>query len=231
MKFANSNALRIEASPQAKGTCPSCGAELIARCGTKKVWHWAHKGRRHCDPWWESETEWHRQWKNHFPLEWQEVPARDANGELHVADIKTEHNLVIEFQHSAIKPEEVIKRSEFYQNIIWIIDGTRRPTDIDQHKRMLTETYPQRFDGVDIYSVHFKSTRLLADWGSIGRIVGFDFGGDTICLLTAAQDMTRYLFDFPKSEFIRLINGNLALPKVQFGPPVATSYRIRRRFR
>jgi competence protein CoiA len=231
MKFATFENVRISATPGDTGYCPSCGGLLIAKCGTKTIWHWAHRGKRHCDTWWEPETDWHRNWKNHFPLEWQEVSARDESGELHVADIKTSYDLVVEFQHSAIKLEEVIKRTEFYQNIIWIVDGTRRPTDLDQYKKMLTDAYPKRFDGVDIYSVHFKSTRLLADWGSIGRIVGFDFGGDSIFLLTAAQNDTRYLFDLPKIEFIRLINSNLALPKVQFGKPVATSYQRRRIFR
>ena len=54
---------------------------MLARCGTKKVWHWAHKGRRHCDHWWENETEWHRDWKNLFLSDWQDVPARDEAGE------------------------------------------------------------------------------------------------------------------------------------------------------
>jgi competence protein CoiA len=231
MKFAIFENDRIEATPRAIGFCSGCGGQLLAKCGTKTTWHWAHKGKRHCDTWWEPETEWHRQWKNHFPVEWQEVSARDASGERHIADIKTPYNLVVEFQHSAIKLEEVIKRTDFYQNVIWIVDGTRRHTDLDQYKKMLINVHPKRFDEVDIYSVHFKSIRLLAEWGSIGRIVGFDFGGDTIFLLTAEQKETKYLFNLPKSEFIRFINGNLALPKVQFGPPVATSYRRRRFFR
>ena len=66
MRFALQDDNRIEAMPKANGCCPSCGAELVAKCGTKKIWHWAHKGRRHCDHWWENETHWHRDWKNCF---------------------------------------------------------------------------------------------------------------------------------------------------------------------
>ena len=33
MKFALANDERIEASKGAKGVCPSCGSELIAKCG------------------------------------------------------------------------------------------------------------------------------------------------------------------------------------------------------
>lgn len=89
MRFALLNGQRVEATPGALGNCPGCNAAMLARCGTKKAWHWAHKGRRHCDHWWENETEWHRDWKNRFLTDWQEVLARDETGELHIADIKT----------------------------------------------------------------------------------------------------------------------------------------------
>lgn len=117
---------------------------MLTRCGTKNIWHWAHKGRLHCDPWWENETEWHRSWKSRFPRDWQEVPARDDTGELHIADVKTPYGLVVEFQHSAIKAEEVLKRTAFYGQVIWIVDGRRRPTDWIQYERMLSENRPQR---------------------------------------------------------------------------------------
>lgn len=229
MRFALSNDQRIEATPGAMGICPGCSAEMLARCGTKKVWHWAHKGRRHCDHWWENETQWHRDWKNRFLTNWQEVPARDDSGELHIADIKTPYGLVIEFQHSAIKPDEVAKRTNFYGQVIWIIDGSRRPTDLIQYERMLSEHRAERFDGVDIYTVYCQETRLLKEWGSLGRIVGFDFGGDNLCLLTAAQGSSRYLFDLPKAEFAELIAEGKRLPMVKLGKPAPLSYRRRRR--
>lgn len=229
MRFALSKEKqRIEATPGALGVCPGCNAEMLARCGTKKVWHWAHKGQRHCDPWWENETEWHRGWKNRFPIDWQEVPARDETGELHIADIKTSYGLVIEFQHSAIQPREVAKRTSFYDQVIWIVDATRRATDLTQYERMLSEHHPERFDGVDIYTVYCEETRLLKDWGSLGRIIGFDFGGENLCLLTAYQGGNRYLFDFPKTEFARLVTEGRPLPVVQFGQPSRRGYKGRR---
>ncbi|MGH1356893.1 MAG: competence protein CoiA family protein [Thalassovita sp.] len=59
MRFANSNGHRIEASPGTRGTCPGCDSEMLSRCGTRRIWHWAHKIQRNCDAWWETETEWH----------------------------------------------------------------------------------------------------------------------------------------------------------------------------
>ena len=136
MKFALIDGIRREPTPGAKGECPGCGQEVLAKCGSSRLWHWAHKGRRSCDPWWESETDWHRAWKNLFPEDWQEFPHRAEDGELHIADIRTPDGLVLELQHSAIKPEERLAREQFYKNMLWIVDGTRLKYDrprIDQH--------------------------------------------------------------------------------------------------
>ena len=144
MKFALVDGGRREPEPGIVGTCPGCGEEVTPKCGTVRVWHWAHKVRM-CDPWWEPETEWHRTWKNMFPVSWQEAPMRAPNGELHIADLRTPSGLVIEFQHSAIKPPERAARETFYQNMLWIVDGTRLKRDlprIDQNLagwRRLTE--------------------------------------------------------------------------------------------
>jgi hypothetical protein len=29
---------------------------MTPKCGQLKVWHWAHRSTRSCDPWWENET-------------------------------------------------------------------------------------------------------------------------------------------------------------------------------
>ena len=107
MKFADVNGERREAQPGFQGTCPWCSQPMVAKCGEFNIWHWAHQGRRVCDPWWENETEWHRAWKGEFPVNWQEVIHQAENGEKHIADVKTDQGWVIEFQHSRIKPEEL----------------------------------------------------------------------------------------------------------------------------
>ena len=123
MKYALSNEGRIEATPKANGICQCCESDLIAKCGTQKIWHWAHKGKRNCDHWWENETQWHRDWKDYFPKEWQEVVHLSEDGEKHIADVKTPNGLVIEFQHSAISAEEKLSRETFYKNMIWVVMG------------------------------------------------------------------------------------------------------------
>lgn len=129
MKFAIIDDARREPAPGLTGSCPGCDQKVIAKCGEQRLWHWAHKGKRTCDPWWEPETEWHRAWKNLFPEEWQEVPMRAANGELHIADVRTPAGMVLEFQHSAITPDERRSREAFYDRMLWIVDGLRLKND------------------------------------------------------------------------------------------------------
>ena len=130
MKFANIDGIRCEATKSGqRGICPGCGASVVAKCGRVKVNHWAHLSGKDCDSWHEPETEWHRMWKNQFPVEWQEKDFIDEKtGDHHRADVHTPHGLTIEFQHSAIKPEECNSREKFYSSVggmIWVVDGTR----------------------------------------------------------------------------------------------------------
>ncbi|RWG23632.1 MAG: competence protein [Mesorhizobium sp.] len=134
MRFALVDNLRCEASPGLIGCCPGCSKPTIAKCGTQKVWHWAHRGKRNCDPWWEPETPWHRSWKDQFPSGWQEVIRRDEAGEKHIADVSTENGLVIEFQHSHLPSKERAAREAFHRNMVWVVDGTRLKRD---HPRFL----------------------------------------------------------------------------------------------
>lgn len=124
MEIALVDGVRSRPAPGLKGSCPRCGQSTIAKCGSQLTWHWSHKGRRHCDPWWENETEWHRAWKAYFPDHMHEVVHFDEmTGEKHIADLKTDRGLVIEIQHSAMPVEELEAREAFYKNMIWIVDG------------------------------------------------------------------------------------------------------------
>jgi hypothetical protein len=104
-----------------RGICPFCEAELIGKCGDIYVKHWQHKSDRICDPWQESETEWHRKWKALFPPEWQEVTIINQI-EKHRADIQTSSGLVIEFQNSSISKQTIREREIFYRSMIWVIN-------------------------------------------------------------------------------------------------------------
>lgn len=138
MRFAYVDSVKREAEPKLQGVCPVCGEVVIAKCGKVKVNHWAHRAKTECDRWWETETAWHRMWKDYFPKEWQEVVMRDEEtGEKHIADVHTEHGITIEFQHSFIKDEERGSREKFYKNLLWIVDGTRLIRDGERFKNAL----------------------------------------------------------------------------------------------
>lgn len=116
---------RIEAKRGQLATCPCCEIDLIPKCGEFKVHHWAHKKGHNCDPWWEPETEWHRDWKNKFPPDWQETVKFDlVSNEKHIADIYIPTNdLTIEFQNSPITKEELESRERFYKKMIWVVNA------------------------------------------------------------------------------------------------------------
>lgn len=123
MQYALVDGERKEAIAGVAGECPTCGAAMVAKCGTRVVHHWAHRGRRNCDPWWENETEWHRAWKNRFPEACREISHIAPDGEIHRADIRTPTGIYIEVQHSSMTDAERKSREAFYQNLVWVIDG------------------------------------------------------------------------------------------------------------
>ena len=118
MKYALVTGQRVEAYAGGRGTCRVCNGEVIAKCGTHRVFHWAHLAISDCDSWAKEETEWHRAWKDKFPADYQEFFQHDGeSGGRHIADVRTPHGLVIEFQHSHLKPLERADASAFTE--IW----------------------------------------------------------------------------------------------------------------
>lgn len=179
MKFALVDGIKIEASQGAKGFCQSCGAEMIAKCGELKINHWAHKKIRQCDTWWETETEWHRGWKGNFPIEWQEIIQFDSlTNEKHIADVRTDKGLVVEFQHSHIDPIERRKREHFYKNMIWIVDGTRLQRDIPRFLKAQKNFV--RMDNPKIFGIEFADECFPKNWLGSSVPVIFDFKGTAI---------------------------------------------------
>jgi competence protein CoiA len=182
MQFALIDNNRIKAEPQLQGLCCCCSQPVIAKCGTQKIWHWAHKSKTNCDNWWEPETEWHRIWKNNYQSDWQEMSLLDERtGEKHIADIRTINNLVIEFQHSHIDTQERTSREKFYKNMVWVVDGTRLKRD---YPRFLKEwkrdgiSEVRQTDNVGIFEIWFPEFCFPENWLKSSVPVVFDFRGD-----------------------------------------------------
>lgn len=179
MKYAIRDGIKVEASKGAIGFCQNCGAEMIAKCGEFKIDHWAHKKIRQCDSWWESETEWHREWKGNFPIEWQEIIQYDTStNEKHIADVLTDKGLVIEFQHSHINPIERRAREKFYKNMIWIVDGTRLERNIPRFVKAQKDLV--QMDLPKIYGIEFADDCFPKNWLGSSVPVIFDFKGRAV---------------------------------------------------
>ncbi|WP_281408859.1 MULTISPECIES: competence protein CoiA family protein [unclassified Mesorhizobium] len=175
MRFALVNDVKSETLPGLIGRCPGCEQPMIAKCGTQRVWHWAHRGDRNCDPWWEPETTWHRGWKDQFPVGWQEIVQRDDSGEKHIADVKTEYGLVIEFQHSHLPAQEMAAREAFHRNMVWIVDGARLKRDRSRflQGRRLFKPIPR----TGIFITPSPEASFPVAWVNCTAPVFFDFEG------------------------------------------------------
>ena len=197
---------RTEALPRLNGVCQCCGGQTIAKCGQHVVWHWAHKRREDCDPWWESETEWHRSWKDRFPLDWQEVVHCDhATGEKHIADVKTPHRLVVEIQNSPIHPEEMRSRENFYSKLVWIVNGNRR--GVDGRSQTLDRSYfnmgrssdPICHDPLAFPVEWLGKSKLVHNWSKSSAVVYFDFGDGILWRLDSFEPDKTIFFEDPIS--------------------------------
>lgn len=176
MKYALVNALRQEAQPRLLGACPACGSPMVAKCGEERIWHWAHKGCDQCDPWWENEGPWHREWKGRFPEAWQEVVRRGADAERHIADVQTDRGWVLEFQHSYLDPKERRSRDAFYRpKLIWVVDALRRDSDFSQFDKMMKGASCLGATG-SFWAAHPDSCRLVKEWSGSDAQILFDFG-------------------------------------------------------
>jgi hypothetical protein len=207
MKFALVNGLRHEAAPKLVGQCIGCENPVLAKCGERRINHWAHKARIQCDPWWETETEWHRAWKDQFPSGWQEVIHIASDGQKHVADIKTPDDWVIEFQHSYINPKERRSREDFYKKLIWVVDGSRRSRDKTRFFKVLSSAGPNNL-WPDL-RVTFAEGVIFNDWIASYVHVIYDFGDEDLwCLFPQSNELWAYLLPISRFEFIKMVSGS-----------------------
>lgn len=206
MKFALVDGARRVPEPGLSGKCPIFGHPMVAKCGLIRVHHWAHQGSPSCDPWWENETEWHRAWKGHFPEEWQEVIHAAEHGEKHIADVKTDHGWVLEFQHSPIKPEERHSREVFYKQLIWVVDGLRRKRDVPQFNSALEAGKPV---GPLVRLTFADECALLREWSGSTSLVFIDFGENSRVwwLMNKGVGKPAYVMPFPRAQFIESHRG------------------------
>lgn len=226
MRFATVNGEKREAEKELVGACIGCERPMIPVCGVKNVKHWRHKVDCECDHWWENETEWHRLWKNSFPVECQEIRHKADDGEWHIADVKTKQGHVIEFQHSFLKSEERNARNRFYgTNLVWVVDGQARKNDLSKFNLVL-QNAKVIAPGLNLARVPLSpgSCPLLEDWSECLGPVFFDFGVQfpLWCLLPKSSKGAHYIGPFSRENFIELHNGKLTQNGLTFSELMGT---------
>lgn len=216
MRFAIANNNRVEANPGLKAFCPGCSQPVVAKCGNKRIHHWAHYSQKICDHWWEPETEWHRKWKDNFPIEWQEIFLADEQlGKKHIADVQTPEGLVIEFQHSNIIHQERTMRENFYKQMIWVVDGTRLKKDFPRFVR--AKNHLRKGYKPNIFHVECPEKCFPSAWTQSPVPIIFDFFDSTSSpeeyairqplyyLLPIQIGSCKIIAEIPRKEFIETI--------------------------
>lgn len=220
MKFAMVNGERQEPQKGTAGECVGCSHPMTAKCGEKRVHHWAHKTGKPCDHWWEPETVWHRDWKNKFPSGWLEKRHLFDNDEIHIADVKTEKDWVLEFQYSAISSDERSSRNAFYGKLVWVVNGLRLKRDPVQFFNSLkvAGTLENHFIR-RVCDVVSEKTALIRDWSHASVPVFFDFSEREFlwCLLPQQTDGRKVVVEFSRQAFIGLHAPSSDLLKDDFG--------------
>lgn len=217
MMFAETaDGKRIEATKGAVGRCPFCNELLIAKCGNININHWAHQRSSGCDAWSEKERPWHLKWKSQFRKEWQEkIFIDETSNEKHIADVCTNHNYVIEFQHSSISEEEKLSREIFFKNMCWVADvsGLRNRQRLS---RALTTQY--NLGVFSVFVIHNPQQSLPLNWIKRRVFVFLDYKGEIdtpeynyllgiVPIRFDVSDMV--VFKIMRHDFVELINNKL----------------------
>lgn len=106
----------------AHGVCPDCHGKVVAHVGTDTS-YFSHLPRFPWDKWWEPETRWHIEWKEHFSIGQRENSILKSSKE-HIADVQTLQPIVIEFQHSRLSGDNIKERENFYGDMVWVVDAS-----------------------------------------------------------------------------------------------------------
>jgi competence CoiA-like predicted nuclease len=171
MRYALVNNNRVEANLNIKkAICPLCNSEVIPKCGNINIWHFAHKHNINCDDWFGNETRWHREWKNKFDKELQEVIIQKENNK-HIADIHFK-TMTIELQNSLISSNEILERESFYNNMLWIINGESFSNNFNLRKR-----------DKNYYTFRWKWSRKSWVNSTKLKLIDFDFNSDKIFVI------------------------------------------------
>lgn len=207
VKFAVLNGLRVAPEKGLIGAvCPICKQPVFARCGEIRLPHWAHKSVIDCDPWKESETQWHRDWKDLFGDMQEQV--HENGGVRHLADVKTPDGTIVEFRHSVINDEGKRTRAAFFgKQMLWVVDCVNRPNVLARFMDNKYTLLLEHISGYEVFSTEEPAKCLPRSWINCNRFVVFDFGEKEVwCLFPRKRDRDRAIFMcLKKNDFVAAV--------------------------
>lgn len=199
MRYGLINDEKIEATKTGqRAICPCCKTELLSRCGEFKVNHWAHVNLLECDSWQGSKTDWHIDWQDQFPKECQEVVYTDERtGEKHIADVSYK-DFIFEFQHSSIKFDEIIKRTNFYQKDICYTkkSETYSVYDLQLAKKVVwVFDFNDKEDNFNFYHWKLSNVSRIKEWKHKPKYISIMQDWDTLVLIDVGYELRLLLCD------------------------------------
>jgi competence protein CoiA len=215
---------KIQARPNTEGICPFCRGKVFSKCGQINIWHWAHSKDENCDTWYEPESEWHFNWKMSFGKENTEVKM-EKDGKMHIADILTNENVVIELQNSPILNPIIREREEFYgERMLWLINGEKFKKNLiikdsweDEDSRILKSLPrpPSRYIRLNPEvkkgenGEFYKWIYPRKSWKDSQRPLFIDFGENTLFWVHEGMGTTQIRGTYiSKEKFLKKYGGN-----------------------
>lgn len=213
MHFALLNGVRVEPEKGLDGAvCPICKQPVRARCGEVRVKHWAHKSVIGCDLWKESETTWHREWKNLFGDLQEQMHEKD--GTRHMADVKTQDGTIVEFRHGPIDLEGIRTREAFFgESMFWVVDcaaeqkKSRFCSNLDCAHKIDSASCEN-----EIWTIDDPGECLPRVWIECRRFVFFDFGESQMWCLFPRNEKFRWavFMGVSKDRFVAMVKEGYA---------------------
>ena len=151
------------------------GPKLIAKRGKILAHHFAYKNKNdstdNYDAWYAAKKiengkgQWHSDWQSlSNPNNVEVIKIKD--NVKHIADMISNDNKVIEFQHSPLSKSEIDAREQFYDQMLWVMDATKNFNFRIGAGKMWNKNY-------NFYAVKFEACDW---WGFTTKLLYLDIG-------------------------------------------------------
>ena len=192
--------------------CFACNSSLIGKKGMIKIHHYSHVKNSGCviDRERDSRGVWNIMWQNIAQTQFIEKYI-NYNGEIHIADIINENNLVIEVKDSNLSQAKINYRENFYNNMIWILNGNDIVINPNQEDEYLCIKYNILFTTTNNYNI-VKITKKL--WTLIKKKAYIDIGYQMLEIIKHLDNYYCICKTIPYPDFLSLYYQNILISSI-----------------